>query len=206
MTARYEYKPPGHDAHHIVPNADPRGAITRDILAEAGINYRNAPENGVYLPRTSMDPGTVPEALTRHPTVHTTAYYQELTLVLLEAKGNGTVPETLAWVKDQLKNGKFRTEARGGTRGQRFAEWVMQHKEDFYWMTPEELEAVAAATRRRPRSGLAAPSGGLAPGPLPAPPGRPQTAQPTPGTESREDHDERTEAAPPPEEPRREGP
>jgi hypothetical protein len=69
-------RPPGHDTHHIVADADPRAQEARDILEKAGINPRNDPRNGIHLPRTTMDPRTRPEAFTRHQTIHTESYYE----------------------------------------------------------------------------------------------------------------------------------
>ncbi|MEJ8672861.1 AHH domain-containing protein [Streptomyces sp. MS1.AVA.1] len=146
-------RPLGHETHHIVPEGDPRAEIARRILADAKIQWRNAAENGIHLPRTSMDPRTVPQAYTRHPTLHTDAYYKELTLRLIEAKHNGTVRETLAAIGEELRNGQFFHVEDNATQGQRFAELLMEQRANVDWLTDEEfLEIVEAAERRTRRS------------------------------------------------------
>jgi hypothetical protein len=153
MAAQGDPRPPGHDTHHVVADADPRAAVAREILREAGINPRNAPENGIHLPRTSMDPATIPDAATRHQTIHTDAYYRELTLRLIEAKRNGTVPETLAQIKTEIAEGKFMNASKqgGATQGETFAAWLLENSSEFDWMTPEEIEAVVEGATRAPR-------------------------------------------------------
>ncbi|MEE4420258.1 AHH domain-containing protein [Streptomyces bugieae] len=161
MAAAGDPRPPGHETHHIVPEGDPRAEIARRILKDAEIDVRQGAENGIHLPRTSTDPRTVPEAVTRHPTLHTDAYYKELTLRLLEAKRDHRVPETLAAIKGELKNGQFFHVEDGATRGERFADWLMRHEQDFDWLDTDELVEIIEATRRRPRA---------TPGPAAAPP------------------------------------
>ncbi|MDC7335821.1 AHH domain-containing protein [Streptomyces lydicus] len=173
-------RPPGHETHHIVPEGDPRAEIARRILEDAEIDVRQGAENGIHLPRTSTDPRTVAEAATRHPTLHTNAYYKELTLRLIEAKRSHTVRETLAVLKGELKNGRFFHVEDGATRGERFADWLMQHEKDFDWLTADELEEIVEATRRRSR---ATPT----PAPLASPPAPPA---PAPPAEQREPGDE----------------
>ncbi|MFE2158108.1 AHH domain-containing protein [Streptomyces lydicus] len=173
-------RPPGHETHHIVPEGDPRAEIARRILEDAEIDVRQGAENGIHLPRTSTDPRTVAEAATRHPTLHTNAYYKELTLRLIEAKRSHTVRETLAVLKGELKNGRFFHVEDGATRGERFADWLMQHEKDFDWLTADELEEIVEATRRRSR---ATPT----PAPLAPPPAPPA---PAPPAEQREPGDE----------------
>src|SRR5262249_4953315 len=100
-------RPPGHDTHHIAAYNDPRAREACNILKKAGINPRNDPRNGIHLPRTTMDPRTRPEAYTRHPTIHTDAYYKNLTARLREAQTNGTVEQTLADIYGEIARGKF---------------------------------------------------------------------------------------------------
>ncbi|MEU0740847.1 AHH domain-containing protein [Streptomyces sp. NPDC006134] len=150
MAALGNPRPPGHETHHIVPEGDARAELARRILDDAGIAWRNAPENGIHLPRTSTDPRTVPEAYTRHPTLHTDAYYRELTLRLIEARHSGTVRETLAAMAEELREGRFFHVRDGATRGERFAQLLTDRKEDIDWLTDEELlEIVEAAGRTR---------------------------------------------------------
>ena len=84
--------PPGHQTHHIVADRDIRARPARRILRSVGINPRNDPLNGVHLPQTTMDPGTIPEAYTRHPSIHTDAYYENLNNRIRKAAG-GRLPE-----------------------------------------------------------------------------------------------------------------
>ncbi len=86
MEAIGQHQPYGHDAHHIIAYSDRRAGPAREILEWAGITPRDDPLNGVYLPRTSMDPKIVPEAATRHQTLHTDNYYKEMTRRLVEAR------------------------------------------------------------------------------------------------------------------------
>ncbi|MFJ7073476.1 AHH domain-containing protein [Streptomyces sp. NPDC098781] len=158
MARAHNPRPPGHETHHIVPEGDPRAEIARRILEDAGIQWRNAAENGIHLPRTSMDPRTVPQAYTRHPTLHTDAYYKELTLRLIEAKHNSTVRETLAAIGEELLNGQFFHVEDNATKGQRFAELLMERRADIDWLTDEEfLDIVEAAERRTTRAGRSKP-------------------------------------------------
>ncbi|MGF1430791.1 AHH domain-containing protein [Kitasatospora sp. LaBMicrA B282] len=152
MAAAGDPRPPGHETHHIVPAGDPRAAIARHILEDAGIDVRQGVENGIHLPRTSTDPATVPQALTRHPTLHTDAYYRELTLRLIEAAQDGTVRGTLAQIRHELEEGLFFHLEDGATKGERFADWLLRHGTDYDRLTSEELEAIVEATRRRPRA------------------------------------------------------
>jgi len=143
-------RPPGHDTHHIAADKDPRAAVARKILLDEGINPRIDPENTYHLPRTSTDPGTIPEAATRHQTVHTNGYYQRLTLRLIEAKKNGTVRETLATIQRELAEGKFNA-ARIGPSRQKFADWLLEQQDDLDWMTSEEFDEVLEGLARNPR-------------------------------------------------------
>ncbi|MDN5760923.1 MAG: AHH domain-containing protein [Microlunatus sp.] len=153
MAARGDPRPPGHDTHHIVADADPRAAVARKILLEAGINPRNNPENGIHLPRTSMDATTIPDAATRHQTIHTDAYYKELTLRLVEAKKNGTVPETLRQIRAEIAEGTFLSAPKvAGTQGETFADWLVRNSDKFEGMTREEIAEVVDAVTRKPRT------------------------------------------------------
>jgi hypothetical protein len=155
MAAKGDPRPPGHDTHHIVADADPRAAVARKILLESGINPRNNPENGIHLPRTSMDPATIPDAATRHQTIHTDAYYKELTLRLIEAKNNGTVPETLRQIRAEIAEGTFLNASKAaGTQGETFADWLVQNSDKFEGMTREEIAAVVDGSTRKPRTNV----------------------------------------------------
>ncbi|MFI9047310.1 AHH domain-containing protein [Streptomyces sp. NPDC053427] len=167
----------GHEPHHIAPDADPRGELARQILREAGIDPRNSPLNGVWLPRTSADPSIVVEALTRHPLVHTNAYYRELTLRLLKARREGRVHEVIAQIKFELKNGIPVEDLAGARRGETYAQWMESIRGEAGWLTDEEFDEVVEATRRAPpdpqpatpAAPQAAPGAGPAPDPQPPP-------------------------------------
>jgi hypothetical protein len=83
LEAAEVHVPDGHDAHHIVASrgGGEAGDRARHVLENAGIGSDSAP-NGVPLPRTSTDPGTVPEGLSRHQVLHTDRYYGALADVL----------------------------------------------------------------------------------------------------------------------------
>ena len=99
--------PDGHDAHHIVPSKG-GGKVAdraRSVLKRDGVHLDTEP-NGVPLPRTTMDPATVPEALTRHQTVHTQRYYKALAK-RLEAAPPGTARDALRAIRAEIRAGKF---------------------------------------------------------------------------------------------------
>ncbi|MGW4855486.1 AHH domain-containing protein [Streptomyces sp. NPDC004288] len=108
MEAIGQHQPYGHDAHHIVAWTDRRAGPAREILEWAGVDPRADPLNGVYLPRTSEDPRIVPQALTRHQTLHTDNYYKEVTRRLVEARRTGGkegVIREMVEIKRDLING-----------------------------------------------------------------------------------------------------
>ncbi|MFF9428177.1 AHH domain-containing protein [Streptomyces sp. NPDC014746] len=108
MAAIGQHQPYGHDAHHIVAWTDRRAGPAREILEWAGVDPRADPLNGVYLPRTSEDPRIVPQALTRHQTLHTDNYYKEVTRRLVEARRTGGkegVIREMVEIKRDLING-----------------------------------------------------------------------------------------------------
>lgn len=103
-------RPPNHDAHHIVPASDPRGARAAAILEEEGIGLNDA-ENGVWLPRTSggaqTPRGITPQAATSHDSVHTGRYFEELTARLERAQQAGDVRGELERIRIALELGIF---------------------------------------------------------------------------------------------------
>lgn len=82
-------RPPGHAPHHIVPAhaGGELGDRAREILAEAGIDINDA-RNGIWLPWTTLNPGTVPDAWTTHNTLHTTEYIEQIVRRLEAAAGD----------------------------------------------------------------------------------------------------------------------
>ncbi|MFH9958478.1 AHH domain-containing protein [Streptomyces roseolus] len=192
LTARMEaigqHQPYGHDAHHIIAYSDRRAGPAREILEWAGITPRDDPLNGVYLPRTSMDPKIIAEAGTRHQTLHTDDYYKEMTRRLVEARkqaGREGVIHEMSRIKEELISNhgwKDPGPARGAAK-QNFAQWFAENRHDLEWLTEaEQLEAlknVTAPPRRRrapaaPRK--AAPKAGPAPAPKPQPKPTPKPA------------------------------
>ncbi|MFD3565997.1 AHH domain-containing protein [Streptomyces sp. NPDC058667] len=147
-------QPPGHDAHHIIAWSEPSAAVARDILEWAGINPRDHPLNGVYLPRNTLDPKIVPQAWTRHQTLHTNNYYKETTRRLIEAKRQGGkqgVIREMQEIKKDLINGWKDPGPLRGRKKQNVAQWLAENPELLYWMTDEERAAAIARTTRPPR-------------------------------------------------------
>lgn len=103
-------RPPNHDAHHIVPAGDARGARAAAILEEEGIGLNDA-ANGVWLPRTSggaqTPKGITPQAATSHDSVHTKRYFEELTARLERAQAAGDVHGELERIRIALELGVF---------------------------------------------------------------------------------------------------
>jgi hypothetical protein len=101
--------PPGHDAHHIAPKAGggKRGDIARDIMRTAGVGIDEG-ANGVPLPSTTLDPGTIPAAATRHGPIHTERYYREVALRLRKVAGDPVaIRDELRAIRSEIVNGVF---------------------------------------------------------------------------------------------------
>jgi len=97
-------RPPGHDAHHIVPAEDrrfPGAEEARKILEKFKIDLYDS-ANGVWLPRK---PG-IAEA-TYHPGVHTKTYYRAVERLLHEAGNRDHAKEILKSIGRGLSNGTF---------------------------------------------------------------------------------------------------
>jgi hypothetical protein len=99
--------PEGHDAHHTVPSrgGGEAGDRARAVLDREDIDLDSEP-NGVPLPRTTLDPNTVPEGLSRHQTIHTRLYYETLAN-RLEAAIPGTVRDVLRAIRIEILEGTF---------------------------------------------------------------------------------------------------
>lgn len=102
-----------HEPHHIVPKRSmggselediPSAERARDILKNEGIDVNSA-ANGVWLPRTSID--VSPEAFSRHATIHTKRYYDELARRLERAAELDDVPGELARIRQLIADGLF---------------------------------------------------------------------------------------------------
>ena len=95
-------RPGNAAAHHLVAGTDSRAALARTILAREGIDINEA-ANGLFLPQSRR----VQQApVMTHSTIHTDAYYLELTRRLAGA-APGTVRETLRSVADDVAGGNF---------------------------------------------------------------------------------------------------
>ncbi|MFJ8596595.1 AHH domain-containing protein [Streptomyces sp. NPDC093598] len=192
MEAIGQHQPPGHDAHHIIAYSDRRAGPAREILEWAGITPRDDPLNGVYLPRTSMDPKIIPEAATRHQTLHTDNYYKEMTRRLVEARkqaGREGVIHEMSRIKEELINNsgwKDPGPATGAAR-QNFAQWFAEYRRNLEWMTEaEQLEAlkkVTAPPRRRKAAAPRKAARKAGPEPEPAPKPKPKP-RPTPAAKA----------------------
>jgi Domain of unknown function (DUF4157)/A nuclease family of the HNH/ENDO VII superfamily with conserved AHH len=112
-------RPPGHDPHHIVPSSGggQAGDRARAVIDRARIHGDSA-DNGVWLPRTTLDPRNVPspapidprfspEGLTRHQTIHTKRYYEEIAARLEAAEGKRSISDTLRDIRTEIADGKF---------------------------------------------------------------------------------------------------
>ncbi|MFI9328825.1 AHH domain-containing protein [Kitasatospora sp. NPDC052868] len=159
-------RPPGHPLHHIIEAGDPRSALVRQILDEAGIDAREAAANGIYLPQTTMDPATVPEALTRHPPLHTKGYRKEQVRRLVEARRNGMVDTELARFKREISEGRFFHIESAADRRESMVDWLLRNREEFDFVPDDEFDEMVESLRRRPRAPAApaTPAAPAAPG------------------------------------------
>ncbi|MFD8208786.1 AHH domain-containing protein [Streptomyces sp. NPDC059695] len=191
----------GNPAHHVVAASDVRAEVPRAILEEVGINPADDPLNGVYLPRTSIDPKIVPQGWTRHEVLHTDNYYKWITQTLVEARKEGGadgVIRALSEIKEKLLSGKHLPRD-VGVPHESYVEWFAKYRHNLDWLTDAEqlelLDRLRAAKQRKraPRvTRRAGPRGTAADaGPQPRPPetakARPEartkpepTAEPTP--------------------------
>ncbi|MEW2175301.1 AHH domain-containing protein [Streptomyces sp. NPDC005406] len=145
MAAIGQHQPYGHDAHHIVAWTDRRAGPAREILEWAGVNPRDDPLNGIYLPRTSGDPDIIPQALTRHQTLHTDNYYKEVTRRLVEARKEGGkegVIREMTEIKKDLINGWKDPGPVSGTKGAKAPKGTK---------APKDTKAPKGATSTKPR-------------------------------------------------------
>jgi hypothetical protein len=120
MEKIYGPRPEGHDAHHIVAESDPRGGLARKILLAVGIDVNDG-INGAFLPGVRRD--IVREADVRHPSVHTNAYYQEVTLRLAMSDD---IPATLREIHNELLSNK---DGLGIKSKDTFPEWAEKHRD-----------------------------------------------------------------------------
>ncbi|MGA2927341.1 MAG: AHH domain-containing protein, partial [Solirubrobacteraceae bacterium] len=82
LTREFGSRPPGHDAHHIVPKGIKEAEEAREILREAGIGIHDA-ENGIWLPGDPSVPN--PTTVESHSKVHTDAAIRQMTQELRKA-------------------------------------------------------------------------------------------------------------------------
>ncbi|MGX1886729.1 AHH domain-containing protein [Streptomyces sp. NPDC055287] len=151
-----QHKGLGEEAHHEAAAGDRRGEPVRDILEWAGVNPVDDPLNGVYLPRTSMDPKIIPQAATRHQGLHTDNYYKEITRRLVEARkqsGADGVVHEMSKIKKELIDGVMKLPPDTGVAHESYAEWFAKYRHNLEWLTEAEqldlLERVRAAPRKK---------------------------------------------------------
>ncbi|MGW3514057.1 AHH domain-containing protein [Streptomyces hydrogenans] len=150
-----QYAGPGEAAHHATAATDRRAEPLRDILEWAGVDARDDPLNGVYLPETSMDPNVIPQAGTRHQVLHTDNYYKEMTRRLVEArKHNGPdgVIHEMSRIKEELIHGAHWPRVPGEPH-ESYADWFAKYRHNLEWLTDAEqlelLERVRGGPRRK---------------------------------------------------------
>jgi RHS repeat-associated protein len=93
-------------AHHLVMSnsTDPRMIAARAHLQTHGVDI-NAPENGIFLPRSSAD--AVGTGLPAHSSLHTDAYKQAVHDRITAANNPAEVQQALTDIQNGLKNGTF---------------------------------------------------------------------------------------------------
>ena len=110
MEAAGKSVPPGHDAHHMVLKKGGGwwGAQARRALQRVGIKI-NDPANGIALPGSSTERGTVfePEGGPYHGTMHTPAYYKAVTERLRGVKSESEARAILRQIEDEIRFGSF---------------------------------------------------------------------------------------------------
>ncbi|MFJ8128652.1 AHH domain-containing protein [Streptomyces hydrogenans] len=150
-----QYAGPGEAAHHATAATDRRAEPLRDILEWAGVDARDDPLNGVYLPETSLDPNVVPQAGTRHQVLHTDNYYKEMTRRLVEARkhhGPDGVIHEMSRIKEELLHGAHWPRVPGEPH-ENYADWFAKYRHNLEWLTDAEqlelLERVRGGPRRK---------------------------------------------------------
>jgi hypothetical protein len=106
LTKEIGPRPPGHEAHHIVPKGMKEADEARDILRDAGIGINDV-ENGIWLPRDTSVPNEVISEI--HSKVHTKRAIRLITDQLREgAKGGPAgVRKALREIRRTLSDLKF---------------------------------------------------------------------------------------------------
>ncbi|WP_426367431.1 AHH domain-containing protein [Streptomyces sp. E-08] len=150
-----QYQEEGNVPHHAAAARDVRAEVPRAILEEVGINPADDPLNGVYLPRTSMDPKIIPQGWTRHEVLHTDNYYKWITQTLVEARKEGGaegVIRALSEIKEKLISGKHLPRD-VGVPHESFVEWFAKYRHNLDWLTDAEqlelLDRLRAAKQRK---------------------------------------------------------
>jgi len=105
LEAKGKPRPPGHEAHHIVPEGMEIADRARDIIKTAGIKVNDA-ENGVWL--RGPQPELYTESFGSHVGIHDKDYVAGVTAILEEAQKTGTVRESLEAIGEMLEAGKDR--------------------------------------------------------------------------------------------------
>jgi RHS repeat-associated protein len=105
LIATGDVRSPSFDAHHIVPENDPRAQDARDVLENFGIDINDA-DNGVFLPAGNATPnpgGAVPH----RPYTMTDDYADYVNSQLANAGSEAEAREVLQFVKSDLLAGNM---------------------------------------------------------------------------------------------------
>jgi len=99
-------RPPGHEAHHIIPKGMKEADEAREILREAGIGINDV-ENGIWLPKDSSVPNV--STVEIHSKVHTSRAIKNMTAELREGAKEGPegVRRALQRISETLSSGRF---------------------------------------------------------------------------------------------------
>ncbi len=106
LSKHVEPRPPGHEAHHIVPKGMAEGEEAREILRDAGIGINDV-ENGVWLPADTEIANPVTSDI--HSRVHTGRAIRIITEILREGAKDGPdgVRRALVSIRNNLSELRF---------------------------------------------------------------------------------------------------
>jgi hypothetical protein len=106
LTRRVGPRPPGHEAHHVIPKGMEGAEEARGILRDAGIGINDV-ENGVWLPKDTDVAN--PFASEIHSKVHTSRAIRVMTEILREGAKEGPdgVRRALQSIRSKLLDLRF---------------------------------------------------------------------------------------------------
>jgi hypothetical protein len=113
LEAKGRPRPPGYEAHHIVPEGMESAERALEILRLEGIGVNTA-ENGAWL--RGWRPGLRTEGFGSHLGIHTPEYVAGVTELLEQAHKTGTVKEVLQSIGEILEAGKINEILRMGKK------------------------------------------------------------------------------------------